>query len=166
MFLSLPFLLLLLLLNGCASCTQDPAQAGFFCGVQNISSGTYERRQQALQWQATQAQEQAAYQGRQASALQREEQADISERRALRTQLALLQTNVRRQQRELTRARTESGADQATVARLETQLSQLQDRLKHAQSGTISPEEIAALKRENQELQQKINDVLQRMTTK
>ena len=162
MFRALPYLFLLLLLSGCASCTQDPSQAGFFCGVQNISSGTYERRQQVLQSQAAQAQEQAAQQAQQASTLQREEQADVTERNTLRAQLTSIQADVNRQRRELARARTERGANQVTIAKLETQQRQLQDRLNYLKSHSVSSEEIAQLKRENAELQRKMNEVVQR----
>jgi hypothetical protein len=116
-----------------------------------------------LQWQAAQAQEQAASQGREASLLQREEQADITERRVLREQLARLQTDVHREQRELTRARAERRSDQVTIERLERQRKQLQDRLDRFKSEAVSPDEIAALQRDIQELNESITAAMHGM---
>jgi chromosome segregation ATPase len=146
-FRALPYLFLPVFVTGCASCTQDPSQAGFFCGVQNITSGTYDRRQQALQWQAT----------------QRQEQSVAAEKRALAEQLSLLQADLSLQQRQLARARTQRGSAQETIAKLETQRNELQNRLNNARSGAVSPQEIASLKRDIDNLQNAISKVLKAM---
>jgi hypothetical protein len=150
-----------LLLAACADCSQDPSQAGFFCGVQNIASGTYERRQQALQLQAAQAETIASNQGETLQRLQRQEADVEAQHYRLQSSLASLRAQLTGEQRQLSHAALQRETDQQTLAELDKQLRDLEARRTAlSRSGSVTPEEIAAIERDNQRLRAEIRDAL------
>jgi hypothetical protein len=62
-----------LFLVSCSGCSDDPTQAGFFCGVRNITTGTYERRQTTLTNEAIETEGVAQSQQAQLANLQQQE---------------------------------------------------------------------------------------------
>lgn len=150
-----------LMLAACANCTQDPSQAGFFCGIRNIAEGTYEHRQAALKSEAEQAETEAQQRGDQVRTLQSQEASLTVEKKQLQTKRASIQVDLGKQKRLLAETRLQQQADRSKLAELETRLKALQyKRTQLGQSATASPQEVETLKRDIQHLQNKINEVL------
>ncbi len=148
-------------LSGCGSCSQDPSQAGFFCGVQNIATGTYERRQSALQHDAAQTEAIAAQQGNRAGVLQSHEEGLAAEEKQRQTQLALLQKQILREREQLEWAKRNGSLDPGIIKQLDGRAGELQrkgDGL--SRSPVVTVEEIEALSSENQRLQGEISKLL------
>lgn len=68
------FMMIPLLILG--ACSQDPARAGFFGGLSNMASGTYDQRQQALETQLQDTQDQQVQKRRELERMQ-SHQADV-----------------------------------------------------------------------------------------
>jgi chromosome segregation ATPase len=152
-----------LLLVDCSSCPQDPTQAEFFCGVRNITTGTYARRQEILQHEAMQAQLGAWQSGQQANARQAQATALAQQRNELRAKLAALNADLGRERQQLLRARAERFSDRQTLAELETRIRGLQgkrDQLAQADpDDPVSQEELEAIRQENARLKEQIEGI-------
>src|SRR3954470_3736657 len=96
----------LLLLPSCSGCSDDPTQAGFFCGVRNIASGTYERRQAELSHEAALTESYASSQQAHIRGLHKEETALTAEQARLQGSLAALQRDTKREQMLIVQARS------------------------------------------------------------
>jgi chromosome segregation ATPase len=149
-------------LGACADCTQDPSQAGFFCGIKNIAEGTYEHRQAELKSEAEQTEAEVQQRSGQMRSLQRQEASSAAEKKQLQAKLASVQADLDKQKRLLAEAKLHRQADRSKLAELETRLKALQEKRNQlGQSATAS--QVEALKRENQRLQDNINEVLKVM---
>lgn len=145
----------------CADCPQDPSEAGFVCGVKNIADGTYERRQLALTSGAEQAEAEARRRSDRMRVLHSQEANLAAEKKDLHVNLASLQVDLDRQKRELAEARLRQQIDRSELAQLEKRVNVLQDtRDRLVRSGIASRQDIEALKREIQHLQNRIDEVL------
>ena len=128
-----------LMLAACADCTQDPSQAGFFCGIRNIAEGTYENRQTAMRRETEQVEADAQQRGDELRSLQSQEASLAADKEDLLAKLASIQADLDKQKRLLAEARLQRRADRDKLAELEMHLRTLQDkRAQLARSRTIS----------------------------
>src|SRR5947209_7289137 len=93
----IPLTILPLPFISCSACSGDPRQAGFFCGVSNIATGTYEKRQIELSREASQAEIVAGMRQRELHSLQRQEAAASQEQSRLKKDLATLHASLQRE---------------------------------------------------------------------
>jgi chromosome segregation ATPase len=155
--------LLPLTLASCSSCSGDPTQAGFFCGVSNIATGAYERRQAVLTHEADVSKGYAASQQGRLHSLQQEEAGLKAEQARLQANLASLQTDLQRERALLKAAEGNRTVAPQQLDNLEEQRSALQNR-RHVLAGSsnVTRQDVEALRQANQQLQQKINEALNR----
>ena len=114
---------LLLLAGGCER-NPDPAQAGFFSGVGNLATGTYDRRIDEKQQELSEAErlkQQLAARERAASA---ERQQTTWELIAWRKRIDGLDAEIRQLETRLAAARAERGAADARVIAAQRKLEQ------------------------------------------
>lgn len=122
-------MLLILALWGCAT-TTDPSQGGFFDGIYGLSSGAYQNRANekrttlgALQSEGDQLRGENRALNRQADTLELQEQQYRSQLSQLRTDLAGLQSRLRK-------AKVQNVSQQARKKDLERRLGTLQDEVR------------------------------------
>jgi chromosome segregation ATPase len=148
-------------LEACADCTQDPSQAGFFCGIKNIAEGTYEHRQTALRSETEGTEAVARQRSDELRTLQSQETSLAVEKNELQKKLASLQADIDKQKRLLANASLHQRADRDTLMELEARLKVLQEkRMRLGQSDNTSLQEVEDLKRDTLRLQNQIADVL------
>jgi chromosome segregation ATPase len=144
---------------GCAT-TSDPSKGGFFDGVQNISSGEYQRRQDekreglaALQSDGAKLRGEQTALNRQADTLDRQEQ-------AYRQQLAQLKTDVATMETRLQKTKFQTQSKIAHKRNLEQRLANFKGQVqKTEQSGSTDAQkqqELSRLKAEKEKLQDEI----------
>jgi chromosome segregation ATPase len=120
--------LLVFLAGALAACqpNPDPAQAGFFSGIGNLTSGTYERRaaEQRAQLLGLQQQNLALQQA--GSAEQAERSRLSAERDAMQRRRVALDSDLAAMRRDLEAARGGQAADQERLRQLSAQLAALE----------------------------------------
>jgi chromosome segregation ATPase len=112
-------LLVLLLLAGCASQTQnaaDPRDRGFFGGFAAMASGEDERRAQGLEGRAQSAEQQALQQRADAEAAEQRARETAAARRSAEQRYAALDRDITRLRTQLNEARAR-GAETGSVSR-------------------------------------------------
>jgi chromosome segregation ATPase len=119
-------------LAGCAGRQTDPARAGFFSGLANLTTGTYQQRQAALTQQAVDAEQQRDVERQNLASLQAQRDSLAAERDRLNRNLATLN-------RRLAAARQDPLTDPARLASVQAEA----DRINA---------EAAAMRRANQAL--------------
>jgi chromosome segregation ATPase len=161
-----PFLALALLpmpLLSCSACSGDPRQAGFFCGVSNIATGTYEKRQQELTREASQTEMIAGMRQQELHSLQLKEAALSQEQSRLKKDLATLHASLLREQAMLKSAAVARDTD---LQRLNEVLSQLQDLQEEWEQLSRDPKvtegKVADLTQKNEEVDKEIDEIIQR----
>ena len=105
-------------LAGCAGRETDPSRAGFFSGLGNMASGTYQQRQGALTQQAVDAEQQRDAERQNLASLQAQRDALAAERNRLNQNVAALN-------RRLAQARRDPQADPQRVANLEAETQRI-----------------------------------------
>lgn len=149
-------------LGGCASCSTNPADAGFFCGAQNVSAGTYEVRQADLAVQATAAEAAADRRYAEASALKRTATGLADERSTLETRLKGLTSASAKIRGRLAEARLNRGLLQGDAARLEAEARDLDLKIEDLRRTRPQPtvQAISAVETSAAVLEKKIDDIL------
>lgn len=114
-----------------AACSQDPARAGFFGGLSNMASGTYDQRQQALETQLQDTQDQQVQKQRELERVQ-SQQADVQRQyQALQQRYAAVNRDVVRLRKTI-----QSGVkNKEKAAVLARKLDQVEQETRLLQSG-------------------------------
>lgn len=149
---------------GACQTTEDPARAGFFSGIANLSSGTYERRSAELEQRARESEAQARYLEQRAAALEAESRQLDSEEQALRARTARLNTELATMRRRLAEAQRQRNVDQARLAQLQSRADQLRRRQAQVEAAPPDPAllaEVERIERENRELNEQIDRMMQ-----
>jgi chromosome segregation ATPase len=146
--------LALSLLAACAR-EEDPSKAGFFSGIGNIVTGTYDQRvsQQQQDLAATERERDAQRDRAQRSRAENERLA--RQREDMRRQIAQLNTEMRQLDNRLAEAQRTRGANAAQLAEVKARADQLKaerDRLAAAQAP--SEQDRAAIERLRREREQ------------
>lgn len=124
--------------SACAT-TENPAEAGFFSGIANIASGTYDRRiDQREQDLARERQDQADLQNRLRVARTERERTQI-ERQEIERKVARMQGDLAAMRRDLTAARGRAEVDRGKLQAAERELAALeQEQRRLAQNPSLS----------------------------
>jgi hypothetical protein len=136
-----------------------------FCGIQNITEGTYEQRQSALRSEAEGTEAVARQRSDELRTLQRQETSLAVEKKELQKKLVSVQVDLNKQKQLLANAKLRQRADRDKLRELETQRKALQEkRTGLGQSDGASLQEVENLKLEIARLQGRIEDELKRTT--
>lgn len=153
----------LLLLGACADCTRDPRQAGFFCGVSNLATGTYKEDTAQLEREAVSAERQVAELRADNARLDQEIRSLAAEERSLRQRQRKLNDQLAasiRRVEDLKRRQRGAPAELATLERRVAELTERQRELARAPVEQVSQADIARLEQENAELRKLIDRLL------
>jgi chromosome segregation ATPase len=141
-----------------AGCTSDPNQAGFFSGLHNIATGTYDQQAAELESEAAAAEQRRAELRAEAQRLEAEIARLRPEQQQLQQALASLNRQLATQSQRLSQARDLEAAQQSELERLRAREAELGERQIAAGSGgSATQQEIEALERDNAQLQQDID---------
>ena len=127
-----------LVVGGCASCTDDPTQAGFACGLANVLDGTYDDAIRDRQNTLAAAQQDEVIAGQRAAAADAEArrlEAEVSQARA---RLNAVDSDARELRQRLDAAEAERTIAQSEVDALERRLAEAERRLRDAQTRPAS----------------------------
>lgn len=105
-------------LAGCAGRQTDPARAGFFSGIGNLATGTYQQRQGALTQQAVDAERQRDAERENLASLQSQRDSLAAERDRMNRNLSALN-------RRLAAARNDPQTDPARLASVQAEAERL-----------------------------------------
>lgn len=155
-------LALALLLAACTG-TRDPSEAGFFDGIRNIATGTYEQDAGVMRKQAETAEARVADLRRQDRQLQEQIATLEGEEKRLRQRQRVINAQLEAQQKTLEQMRRRRGAVQSDLDALEARVAELaaeQSRLAATPVERVDPAEVARLERENEALRQDIDAML------
>jgi len=141
-----------------AACTTDPNQAGFFSGLHNIATGTYEQQAAELESQAAAAEKRRAELRAEAQRLETQVAALQPEQQRLQQALASLDRQLATQSQRLSRAQAAEAEQQAELERLRAREADLSQRqIAAGSSGGATQSEIEALERDNAQLQKDVD---------
>lgn len=141
-FLLCPILIL-------AACSEDPARAGFFGGLSNMASGTYDQRQKALEETLQDTQDQQVQKQRELERVQLQQSAVQRQYRDLEQHYAAVNRDVVRLRKSL-QTKTKNKEKAAILAR---KLNHIEQETRLLQSGVQDYESQERL------LQQKTRDL-------
>ena len=149
---------------GACQTTEDPSQAGFFSGVGNLASGTYDQRISDREAAVARTEAQADLLARRAGELESERQSLEAQEFQARQRLASVNSDIATQQARLTSLRQQQAVDQSQLSQLQERIDALQRRRNelaaNPEQSASSAEEIAQLEREITELRQVIDSII------
>lgn len=151
-------------MGGCATCSGDPASAGFFCGAQNLSTGTYEARQTALEGRADAAEAVADRRHAEAASLSRVATNLAGEKASLETRLKSLTSSSGKIRSRLAEARLARGTLQSDLTRLEAEARDLEIKIEDLRRTRPQPtvQAISAVETSAAALEKKVDEILAR----
>ena len=146
---------------GCAQ-TSDPAEAGFFSGVSNLATGTYDQRVADREAARARAQTEADRLAARAAELDAERQALAREEAAALQRLQNVNADIAAQQARLTELSGRRDVDTQRLDDLQSRAADLQRRRDTlaASPPTSDPAEIERLEREIDDLRQVIDSII------
>jgi chromosome segregation ATPase len=121
----------LLVLAGCAR-EEDPAKAGFFSGIGNLATGTYDRRLEQRQQELSEAERLKQQMAARAAESDRQREQSEAALRNRQARLARLDGDIDRLQRRLDVLKRQRTGDEARLRDAEQRLAGLRDERRQA----------------------------------
>lgn len=163
--LTLAALLALPALAGCGNCTGDPARDGFVCGVKALNEGTYDKRQDALEEEASAKEQAARDSADERQAAEAEAAAKAEEARQIARKLDQIDREIADRQAQMRQAQAGlDGKRQAELEELQRKLAALEKRhaelRNQAKKSAATQAEIDALEAQNAELRRLLDQMI------